>query len=183
MPKKKNKKKDKQYSQTWLITLIAVIIFFIFAKMMVGLIATTRDKSNFSRIEKDILSVKTELSKTNPLMTTEIKKYCHQDNEKFGGGNLNCIVELRSNSSYAKEEMLSHTKKNQEALINAGYSQLREPDYNSLFETGSIERKGRSEACRLYYDSSNEPNIDKKDRYYLVFRCAEQVNKFIYPVK
>ncbi len=181
MPKKKNKKPKKQYSQSWLVKLTIVVVLVILLKVTIGYIATARDKANFKRIEKDVLTAQSALKNINPYMNTQIKKYCHQDEEKFGGGNLNCIVELRATSSYDEEDALKSTKNNHQAIVNAGYNQIQEPNYNSLFETGSVEKKGKGEACRIYYEQSNEPKVDKKSKYTFVFKCAEQVSKFIYP--
>lgn len=178
MPKKKTIKVNKTLK--WLIVLLVSVILLFAVSMLLDYIAISKDKATFKKAENDVITVQSELEKTNPQMKTEINKFCSQDNEKFGGGNLNCIIELRSVDSYPKEEMLLYTKNNQSAVQKSGFIQTREPDYNSLFETGSVERKDSSYNCRIYYDSSIGP---KTDKYNFVFRCVDQVQKFIYPEK
>lgn len=178
MAKKRQKSKIKL--PYWLLSLLVLFVLIFSLKVLSGYIATSRDKADFKKIEQDIVAVQTELQKNSPQIPTTVRKYCHQDVEKFGGGSLNCIVEIRSNSSYLEREMLRYTKENQEAVLRAGFTQTREPNHDSLFYVGSLEKKDSKATCRLNYDSDLSSLKETEDKYYFSFRCAKKVHKFIY---
>ncbi|OGL30381.1 hypothetical protein A3F37_00705 [Candidatus Saccharibacteria bacterium RIFCSPHIGHO2_12_FULL_41_12] len=180
MPKKKSNKKSKSYSQSWLIKLSIFIILLIILKITVGYIATIRDKANFKKIEKDVLTVQSELQKKNPQINTVVNRYCEERKFKFDSPEKFCTVKIKSERSYSEEELLKNTQLNNDAVINSGFVQTRQPDYKNIFYTGSVEKKSNGASCRLDYDSDLSSLKEKVDKYYFSFSCTRKVHKFIY---
>lgn len=180
MPKKKNKKKDKQYSQAWLITLFALIIFVVIVRLVAGFIVTNRDKANFKKIDKDIYAIQSELKKSNPQMATSISRYCEERQFKFESPANFCTVKIKSADSFTKKDIIASTKNNHISILNAGFKEVKAPNFDSLFYTGAVEKSDIDANCAVSYDSSSEPRVDGQLKYYFSFYCSDQVYKFIY---
>lgn len=168
MPSKKAKKKDpkllkkpKRLPAWFWIIVIPVLIFG-----GIKIVQQVALEQKFKSLEKDLVSLQTELRDQNPPIQTELKRECYRERFKFEEGPLNCSVGLDSVEAVNQEGVKTINHK----LLVHGYKKTTGVDLMTDYE-----KKGVS--CRLNFDHAD--NNDLRLNY--EFHCIAFSQRAFYP--
>ncbi len=176
-----NRNSQGSMKRKWsLIVLVFLCLTVVCALAYRGYIYYTidREKSAFQKIEKDMEAVSARIKKEHRLAVIRKAKYCTNDQEKYGGGQLRCVNSVKLPQFSSQAALSAETASLRSMLGGSDFRERVALQTNLGFGRGQYEHTASGSDCYLGYNqTSGDPSqLDFE------FYCIRKAYKAIFPM-
>jgi len=134
-----------------------------------------RERTAFQNIDKDMNGVIVGIESDNTIANVQETKYCQNDQEKYGGGQLRCLISVKANIQNAENERPNSVNKFVQALKAGGFIQQVPLTYQEQHATGQYLHQSSGSSCYPSYRVQDDGSLT------LSFYCVRPARKAIFP--
>ena len=134
-----------------------------------------RERNAFQKIDKDMNGVIVRIESDNTIANVQETKYCRNDQEKYGGGQLRCLISVSANINNTENERANAVDNFVQALKVSGFIQQTPLNYKGQYDTGQFLHQPTGSSCHPSYRVLDDGTLT------LSFYCVRPARKAIFP--
>jgi len=173
-----NKHKVNQLSNLQIAMLLVLVVIAGFGGWLVlNKLDDNRQKSKFKFIEQDMQTVITKLKSISADAQPTISEHCQHDQQKFGGGQLNCLVSFDLVKKTDTSQIRSEVDNFSEILSSSNFAKEVELFDTEMNGSGQIIHIATNTNCFPSYRYDQDNNLLDLHLY-----CVRPMHRPIFPL-